>query len=244
MSSGRGSVVAADPEPGRELPVRVRGQRLRLWLREARAPQGTMLVAVDRGTARFGENLRGLAALVGARDWNVCSVDLLSADERRNPLVRFDIPLLSERLAATVQLARSRGALQGPLVVAASGNAAPAGLWLHAENGLANALVSIGGRPHLAEPRLGEIRCPILLLVAESDPRLMHLNRLAQRRLGDDCKLTAIPATSTPSDRNPYAVGADAWLKRVIPPDSTAPPVQTWRQMLITSRLMKTLTGA
>ncbi|MGZ4331675.1 MAG: phosphoribosyltransferase family protein [Solirubrobacteraceae bacterium] len=46
-----------------------------------------------------------------------------------------------------------------------------------------SAVVSRGGRPDLAAPRLGEVLAPTLLIVGGLDPQVLELNREAQRQL-------------------------------------------------------------
>jgi putative phosphoribosyl transferase len=74
-----------------------------------------------------------------------------------------------------------------------------------------SAVVSRGGRPDLAEPRLGEVVAPVLLVVGGADPAVLELNREAQRRLGSENELAVVPG-ATHLFEEPGTLDRVAWL--------------------------------
>ncbi len=70
---------------------------------------------------------------------------------------------------------------------------AGAALWAAAEPTAAvAAVVSRGGRPDLAAPRLGDVRAPTLLIVGGHDPVVLELNREAQARMRCETHLSVV----------------------------------------------------
>jgi putative phosphoribosyl transferase len=55
------------------------------------------------------------------------------------------------------------------------------------------AIVSRGGRPDLAAPRLGDVRAPTLLIVGGLDHDVLELNRRAQAQLSCESRLAIVP---------------------------------------------------
>ncbi|MGW2310956.1 phosphoribosyltransferase, partial [Actinomadura luteofluorescens] len=58
------------------------------------------------------------------------------------------------------------------------------------------AVVSRGGRPDLAERRLGDVRAPTLLIVGGADRQVLGLNQLAQERMRCPTQLTVVPGAT------------------------------------------------
>jgi putative phosphoribosyl transferase len=74
---------------------------------------------------------------------------------------------------------------------------AAAALWAAASLGPAiSAVVSRGGRPDLAGPRLDRVSSPTLLIVGGEDREVLELNRQAQRRLRGETRLEVIPGAT------------------------------------------------
>ncbi len=121
-------------------------------------------------------------------------LDLVRRSEKEYELVRFDIPRLARRLsAAAAWLGEEPSLPAGPTGFLCSGNAAAAALWSTQKLGTRpDAIVSVNGRPHLAEPLVGKVSCPTLLLVSKSHPRLLHMNHLAAQRLNGASRLVEL----------------------------------------------------
>ena len=74
---------------------------------------------------------------------------------------------------------------------------AGAALWAAAEpDAEVQAVVSRGGRPDLAGPRLADVRAPTLLIVGGDDPLVVELNREAQARMRCENRLAVVPGAS------------------------------------------------
>ena len=74
---------------------------------------------------------------------------------------------------------------------------AAAALWAAAEPGAdIAAVVSRGGRPDLAGPRLGAVTAPTLLIVGGDDDVVLDLNRRAQARLRCENRLAVVPGAT------------------------------------------------
>ena len=58
------------------------------------------------------------------------------------------------------------------------------------------AVVSRGGRPDLAGPRLTGVRAPTLLIVGERDRTVIELNRRARAQMRADTELAIVPGAT------------------------------------------------
>jgi dienelactone hydrolase len=83
----------------------------------------------------------------------------------------FDIPLLAARLVAATRWAQTDSQTTGlPIGYSGASTGAGAALWAAAELGDdIRAVVSCGGRPDLAAPRLADVRAPVQLIVGGRD---------------------------------------------------------------------------
>ncbi len=190
---------AAAPEPAAlrddAVEVPIGAHRLRGYLTVPSGARGLVVFAHGSGSGRDSPRNRYVALLLNRARLGTMLVDLLTEDEERERARVFDIPLLAERLGAVIRWARARpdgGALRIGAFGASTG--AGAALWAAAEPGSAIvAVVSRGGRPDLAGPRLTAVRAPTLLIVGERDRHVLALNRQAQRLLHGPTRLVIVP---------------------------------------------------
>ena len=110
----------------------------------------------------------------------------------------FDIPLLAERLVAATRWAQTDSQTAGlPIGYFGASTGAGAALWAAAELGdEVGAVVSRGGRPDLAAPRLADVRAPVLLIVGGRDDVVLELNRQAQSGMRARCELSIVPGAT------------------------------------------------
>jgi putative phosphoribosyl transferase len=110
----------------------------------------------------------------------------------------FDTELLAGRLAAATDWLRDQLHTPGvPVGYFGASTGAAAALWAAADPGARiAAVVSRGGRPDLAGPRLAAVVAPTLLIVGGRDPMVLGLNREAQARLRCESRLSVVPGAT------------------------------------------------
>ncbi|HYU57339.1 MAG TPA: dienelactone hydrolase family protein, partial [Actinomycetota bacterium] len=124
--------------------------------------------------------------------------DLLTPSEERDRANVFDIALLAGRLVRATAWLRERPEATG-LPVGYFGASTGAGAALAAAADLGHAIaavVSRGGRPDLAGPRLPEVTAPTLLVVGGNDEVVLGLNREAEARLRCPTRLEVVPGAT------------------------------------------------
>ena len=150
--------------------------------------------------------------------------DLLTPEEEADRANVFDIELLAGRLTqVTAWLRDQPWARELRIGWFGASTGAGAALWAAAERDAdVAAIVSRGGRPDLAGPRLAEVRAPTLLIVGGHDPVVLDLNRAAQARLRCPTELVVIPgATHLFEEPGTLAAAANAardWFSRHLRP--------------------------
>jgi len=147
-------------------------------------------------------------------------LDLLTVEEESDRANVFDIELLAERLVAATRWARTEPQLgQLPIGYFGASTGAGAALWAAAELGEEiGAVVSRGGRPDLAAPRLADVRAPTLLIVGGHDEIVIELNRQARDQMTAPCEIAVVPG-ATHLFEEPGALGevarlASEWFER------------------------------
>jgi pimeloyl-ACP methyl ester carboxylesterase len=129
-------------------------------------------------------------------------MDLLTPDEERiddqTRRLRFDIPLLAERLVVAVDWLASDPASAGlsvGLFGASTGGAAA--LVAAAERpDRVRAVVSRGGRADLAGEALARVQAPTLLLVGGNDDVVIGLNEEAYAQMHGEVRLEIVPGAT------------------------------------------------
>jgi putative phosphoribosyl transferase len=141
--------------------------------------------------------------------------DLLSDEESADRANVFDIGLLAERLAAATGWVRQRPETGGRRIgYFGASTGAAAALRAAAEPGAGiAAVVSRGGRPDLARPRLAAVTAPTLLIVGGQDEVVLDLNRRAQAELRCENDLAVVPG-ATHLFEEPGTLDAAAGLAR------------------------------
>jgi putative phosphoribosyl transferase len=140
--------------------------------------------------------------------------DLLTEDEAMARANVFDVELLADRLAAATGWLREEPEGRRPIGFFGASTGAAAALWAAAEPAApVHAVVSRGGRPDLAAPRLATVRAPTLLIVGGDDQVVLDLNREAERMLGGERRLEVVPG-ATHLFEEPGALEAVAGLAR------------------------------
>jgi pimeloyl-ACP methyl ester carboxylesterase len=183
---------------------------------------GIVLFAHGSGSSRFSTRNRYVASHLVAGGLGTLLFDLLTAEEevrdRRDASLRFDIDLLTRRLAgATRWLGRQDWAtnLRRGYFGASTGAAAALAASIECD---VHAIVSRGGRPDLAGAALPRVTAPTLLIVGSHDPVVIELNEQALRLLQCAAHLEIIPGAThlfeEPGTLEQVAALAQRWFRR------------------------------
>jgi putative phosphoribosyl transferase len=188
---------------------------------------GVVLFAHGSGSSRHSGRNRFVAGELQAAGLATLLIDLLTPEEeavdQHTAHLRFDIPLLAERLVAA-----SRWLVQEPSARAlevgyfgASTGAGAALVAAAAEPERVGAVVSRGGRPDLAGQTLPLVRAPTLLIVGGLDLQVLELNRAAMTRIPGETGLEIVPGAShlfeEPGTLEVVARLARDWFLRYLP---------------------------
>jgi putative phosphoribosyl transferase len=190
---------AGDPPAGAEDVVVCAGAvKLAGRLNLPRHPLGMVLFAHGSGSSRHSVRNRLVAESLNRGGLGTLLFDLLTPAEETVRANTFDIDLLAGRLiAATDWLSQHAAVASLPLGYFGASTGGAAALWAAADTGREiGAVVSRGGRPDLAAPRLGDVRSPTLLIVGGADRAVLAMNEEALSQLRCESRLVVIPGAS------------------------------------------------
>ena len=136
----------------------------------------------------------------------------------------FDIHLLADRLTSAVRwLGRSSEVSNLPIGLFGASTGAAAALLASIETPV-SAVVSRGGRPDLAGPRLAKVTAPVLLVVGGRDTVVLDLNTAAAEELSGVCEIAVVPGAGHLFEEagtlEEVAGLAVEWFERWLQPDS------------------------
>jgi putative phosphoribosyl transferase len=156
---------------------------------------GVVVFAHGSGSSRHSSRNRYVATVLNEEGLATLLFDLLTVEEEADRANVFDISLLARRLVDVTNWLRAETDLAHlPVGYFGASTGAGAALWAAAEpNADIAAVVSRGGRPDLAGPRLAEVAAPTLLIVGGDDDVVLDLNRQAQAQLHCESRLVVIP---------------------------------------------------
>ena len=192
-------------------------------------PQGLVLFAHGSGSTRRSPRNRTVAGRLWDERLATLLFDLLTPGESVDRSLVFDIRLLADRLAAATRWVQSSADVASlPLGYFGASTGAGAAVWAAAEpSSRVATVVSRGGRPDLAGPRLADVRAPTLLLVGSLDVDVLELNREAQMQLRCPTELVVVPGAShlfeEPGTLEQVADHAARWFLRHLVPVRDAP---------------------
>lgn len=151
---------------------------------------GIVLFAHGSGSGRHSRRNRYVAKVLQETGLSTLLFDLLTEEEEiideRTRHLRFDIELLTDRLVAVTDWLVQNGAASDKLNIAYFGASTGAAAALSAAAkrvDIIKAVVSRGGRPDLAEPFLGQVKAPTLLIVGGYDTPVIQMNQDAFDKL-------------------------------------------------------------
>lgn len=189
-------------------------------------PLGLVIFAHGSGSGRNSPRNLAVAAQLNAAALGTLLLDLLTtaeeAQDQHTAELRFDIPLLTDRMRHAVDWAARQpetAALPVGFFGASTGGAAA--LAAASDTPLVRAVVLRGGRPDLAGEALPRVSAPTLMIVGGQDPVVLALNRQACARMTAECQLHVV-AGATHLFEQPGAleeVGrlAGEWFTRHLP---------------------------
>ena len=195
--------------------------------------RGVVVFAHGSGSSRHSPRNQQVAAALQRAGYATLLMDLLTADEdqldQRTRELRFDIPLLAERVVAAVDWLEGRDDLRAlPLALfGASTGAAAALVAAEQRPDRVRLVISRGGRPDLAGEALPRVSAPTLMIVGGADVEVLQLNREAAARMTADVDLQIVPGAThlfaEPGALEDVIDLAVAALDRHLPSNSSEP---------------------
>ncbi|MGW2744113.1 phosphoribosyltransferase family protein [Streptomyces sp. NPDC001450] len=178
----------------READVRAGPLVLRGQLTVPEGALGIVVFAHGSGSSRHSPRNRFVAAGLNRAGLGTLLFDLLTEVEETDRANVFDTDLLARRLTDATGWLREQPEARGLAIgYFGASTGAAAALWAAAEPGARiAAVVSRGGRPDLAGPRLPAVAAPTLLIVGGHDQLVLGLNREAQARLHCENELAVV----------------------------------------------------
>jgi putative phosphoribosyl transferase len=160
---------------------------------------GVVLFAHGSGSSRHSPRNKFVAAQLREARLGTLLIDLLTPEEDEVYRTRFDIGLLTSRLAdAARSLGREPQTKDLPVGLFGASTGAAAALEVAAAMPEAiRAVVSRGGRPDLAShAALRTVKAPTLLIVGGDDAGVIELNQQAHAELGCVKQLAIVPGAT------------------------------------------------
>lgn len=193
MTKERARSTVAEPRPVLIPPLGLEG--------DLAIPAGARAIIVfahGSGSSRFSPRNRRVAMQLREAGLATLLMDLLTDSEEREQDLRFDIPLLADRVTLAAEWLRSSPETDDLKIgyFGASTGAAAALVAAARDPDNVYAVVSRGGRPDLAEDDLENVEAPTLLIVGGEDDAVLDLNRRAQRRLRCPSRLAVVPGAT------------------------------------------------
>jgi putative phosphoribosyl transferase len=186
------------------------------------AARGVVAFAHGSGSGRYSPRNRYVAGELNKAGLGTLLLDLLTTDEDRDVERRFDIALLTARLADAVRFVAEHKATRAlPIgLFGASTGAASALRVAAAMPQRIGAVVSRGGRPDLTgDIALARVKAPTLLIVGGEDAGVIELNEQARDTLLHcERRLVLVPGAThlfeEPGTLEEVARLAAAWFAR------------------------------
>ncbi|MFJ4320723.1 phosphoribosyltransferase family protein [Streptomyces lavendulae] len=187
-------------------------------------PEGSgavVMFAHGSGSSRLSPRNRSVAVVLNLAGLGTLLFDLLTPAEETERANVFDIETLGRRLADATRWLRHLRSV--PIGYFGASTGAAAALWAAGSaDADIGALVSRGGRPDLAGPRLADVRAPTLLIVGALDTTVLGLNQQARRELRCENRLDIVPGAThlfeEPGTLDEAAALARDWFTRHLLP--------------------------
>jgi putative phosphoribosyl transferase len=181
------------------IPLPAEDTELEAILEVPPGARGVVVFAHGTGSSRLSPRNASVAQyLRSTGEFGTLLFDLLTVEEDRVYENRFDIDLLTRRLAHAVDWVRSlQECRQCDIGLFGASTGAAAALRVAADlPQVIRAVVSRGGRPDLAGDGLAHVRAPVLLIVGGADELVITLNERARRLLAGHSELVVVPGAT------------------------------------------------
>ncbi len=157
-----------------------------------------VLFANPSGSDRYHTRVQHLVEEFNEYGLATLLFDLMTESEElediENKEIRFNIPLLADRLLGAVEWQKGQQKIEHHKVgIIGTSTGAAAALLAASRSGDIKAVVSKGGRPDLAGESLKHVSSPSLFIVGELDERILELNEHAFRELECEKRFEIIP---------------------------------------------------
>jgi putative phosphoribosyl transferase len=197
-SAGAAANAADPPDRDAEVEVHTGAATVGGHLTIPVGAHAIVVFAHGSGSSRHSPRNRFVASVLNRAGLGTLLFDLLTPAEEHDRANVFDIPLLAGRLVdVTLWLRTQPEGRDAAIGLFGASTGAGAALWAAAEpDAQVRAVVSRGGRPDLAVPRLGDVRAPTLLIVGGDDTLVLELNRQAQAQMRCETRLSVVPGAS------------------------------------------------
>ena len=214
-------------------PVEIQSQDITLLgdLQVPEHPKGLVIFAHGSGSSRLSSRNRYVAGQLNAGGLATLLFDLLTKEEEQIDLrtrhLRFDIPLLNDRLTTTADWVKLHDVLSAlPVGLFGASTGAAAALMTAADRpDIVQAVVSRGGRPDLAKPKLPKVRAATLLIVGGDDVPVIGMNEEAADQLQCEHKIEVVPGAThlfeEPGKLDTVSDLATAWFQKHLTPTPT-----------------------
>jgi putative phosphoribosyl transferase len=181
-----------------EIAVQAGGAQVAGHLTVPYGAHGLVVFAHGSGSSRLSTRNRYVASVLNEAGFGTVLFDLLSVHEAADRAKVFDVGLLASRLLdVTAWLSNQPDTHDRGIGYFGASTGAGAALWAAADpHSDVAAVVSRGGRPDLAGPKLGLVRAPTLLIVGGHDDVVLGLNRAAQAQLRCENRLEIVPGAT------------------------------------------------
>ena len=216
------ATVGGDADSDVEIPAGAVALRAHLHVPDS--ADAVVLFAHGSGSSRHSPRNRFVADVLYHDRLGTLLLDLLTPEEERDRANVFDIELLAGRLVAATQWLGTRSDTAACAVgYFGASTGAGAALWAAADPASrVAAVVSRGGRPDLAGPRLALVRAPTLLIVGGADETVLELNRSAHAQLRCTSQLAVVQGAThlfeEPGTLAEAAILARNWFVRYLVP--------------------------
>lgn len=164
--------------------------------------KGLVVFVHGSGSSRHSPRNQAVAKFFNSEGLATLLFDLLTADEEAIDTItrhlRFDIPMLAERVVGAVDWVESYPLTQEMRIgLIGSSTGASAALVAAAQcSDRVSAVVSRGGRPDLAGKALPLVKAPTLLIVGANDFQVIELNEGAFKILTCEKKMELVPSAT------------------------------------------------